>query len=98
MGTSTLMILAYATTGLLFLMHALYRLVAVERPRDRRMDPTDLLLLGGVAVLSSAAWILLLPVYGAGWLRSAEGHRHLERVRALGGPRRKGTDSVTVGC
>lgn len=90
-------ILAYATTGLLFLVYSLYHLMVVDRRRERWLDGADLVLLGGVAVLSSAAWMLLLPVYGAGWLRSAEGHRQIERVRSLGGLRRGRTHSVTVG-
>lgn len=93
-----LLILAYATTGLSFFVYSLYHLAVVERKRERWVGGADLVLLGGVALLSSAAWAVLLPVYALGWLRSEEGHRQLERVRSLGGLRRGRTDSVTVGC
>jgi hypothetical protein len=52
---STALILAYGTTGLFFLVYSLYRLLVIDRKRERWMGPADLLLLGGVALVSSAA-------------------------------------------
>lgn len=68
-------------------------LIMSPRPRGRSemlLDGYDRLLLGAVGALASAAWILLVPVYAAGWLGTDEARRargRLERRLALVGSR-----------
>jgi hypothetical protein len=85
---SATLLLAYMIVGLLFWVHGMVRLVGMERGRRRGLEALDRVLLGGVALLGSAAWILLLGVYAVGWLRSRQGQRALGRIRALAFPPR----------
>jgi hypothetical protein len=64
---------AYSVIALLVASHSIVRM-ASDRPRRRRYhDRADGVLLLVVALAASAAWALLLPIYGVAWLGSRRG-------------------------
>lgn len=79
-------LLAYATLSAGFLTYSLFHLLVAERGRQKRLEGADLIVLGGVGLLSSAAWPLLVPVYAYGWVRSGGGRRLRARLRSVARP------------
>jgi hypothetical protein len=66
---------AYAALTLGFWAHTLYRMATTGRRRERLFGLEERILLAIVALFTSSAWILLLPVYGLGRLQvAAERH------------------------
>lgn len=65
---------AYGVVALGFMAGAV-RIEPVRRRGEDMIDGYDRATLVIVAVLSSAAWPVLLPVYATGWLGSAEARR-----------------------
>lgn len=77
---SIALLFTYATAAFAFWVHSLYRMLRAGDRRERWISGLDLAFLAAVGLLSSAAWPLLLPVYGAGWMMSAEGRGTLRRL------------------
>lgn len=67
----------FAVYALITLAFAASAVTGAPQPRrsDELIDGYDLALLALIGVVASAAWPLLLPVYAAGWLGSAEARR-----------------------
>jgi hypothetical protein len=64
---------AYSAVAVLVASYSIVRM-ASDRPRHRRyQDRADGVLLFFVAVIASAAWALLLPIYLIAWLGSRRG-------------------------
>jgi hypothetical protein len=64
---------AYSVVALLVASYSIVRM-ASDRPRHRRYhDRADGVLLVFVALVASAAWALLLPLYLVAWLGSRRG-------------------------
>jgi hypothetical protein len=71
--TTISFITAYAALALGFWVHALRGLSARERSRgrDRLFGLEERILIGMYALVASAAWLLLLPIYLVGWAQLA---------------------------
>lgn len=79
--------IGYAAVALLTVGYSLLHLGGRRR---ERLDGADRTVLVAVAVLSSAAWVLFLPVYLVGWLGSSEARAFGARLRPLARSRREG--------
>jgi hypothetical protein len=66
---------AYAVLTLGFWIHTLYRMATTGRRRERLFGLEERILLAIVALATSSAWILLLPIYGLGRLQVAAEQR-----------------------
>lgn len=62
---------AYAALSLGFWFHTLYRMATSTRGRERLFGVEERIILGIVALATSAGWIVLLPIYGLGRLQLA---------------------------
>ena len=80
---NTSIILGYVALALISWIYSLYRLATRRRRRDPLFGFEEHLLLGGVALLTSALWILFVPVYAVGWAHWAfeqRGHREIDHL------------------
>lgn len=80
--TYTMLLAAYAVIALLVALHGTVRIVAQGPRRNPRPDLLDEAVAAGTLVLASAAWVLLLAVWAAGWLHSPAGRRALQQLVA----------------
>jgi hypothetical protein len=72
-----MLVIVFAVYALVAIAFAARAVSGAPQPRrtDELIDGYDRALLAFVAVVSSAAWPLLLPFYAAGWLGSADARR-----------------------
>jgi hypothetical protein len=80
---TTSILWAYAALTLGFWIHTLYRMATTGRRRERLFGFEVRVLLGLVALVTSAGWILLLPIYGLGRLQVAAERRGQHTLEQL---------------
>ncbi len=74
---------AYTVIALLVALYTIIRM-AIAGPQFRiDHDPLDRGILLLTALVASAAWGILLPLYASGWLSSRTGRGTLARLRTL---------------
>jgi len=71
---------AYVVIALLGVTVTIVRMAAGRPHRDRYTDRLDRAIVAATAVVASAAWPILLPIYLVGWAGSPRGRALLARI------------------